>query len=382
VVEPDPAPPQGPPSGGPPINRIAGALAASLVVALLGALIGGGDTNASTTGRAWRAPVGNGWPTQQLASNGVASIDLYWTGAGVLHLQLKNLVRNTAYRMTLFKGPYMAPGTTWSSRGGGCQSSSDGAVVRLPALRTTTKGTIDRSIALSVSDMDAINALPRKIAIAVGFGRLARCGGFQLQQPSGRAGPPAAPTPSAAPSPLESPTCSAWPSEIVDILAVLTTPDGLCLVRYPSAAEAPAFMRGVAGIYFPSPPTVAYVAGATGTEIAVLAHEVCHAHQDRVARDAGQADFEEGWYRTVAGMDYLRSTGWRRVGDRWIERPEAISGSSDPLEDNAVICALWFDPSFGPHYLRRWTPIRFAWAQRWLPLPSFITPWQGTGTGP
>jgi hypothetical protein len=175
------------------------------------------------------------------------------------------------------------------------------------------------------------------------------------------------------------PACTTWPSAISDILAVLSTRDGLCLIRYPSVADAPAFVRSNGAIYFGDPPTVHYVPGvAVGSETAVLAHEVCHAHQDRVAHDDGQAELGEGWYRTAAGADWLRTTGWHRDGDRWVEKPEPYaSGWPDPAEDNAAICALWFDPAFGPHYLRRWAPIRFAWAQRWLPLPSFIEPWQG-----
>jgi hypothetical protein len=127
-------------------------------------------------------------------------------------------------------------------------------------------------------------------------------------------------------------------------------------------------------MYFAGSPTIYYIAQAPGIETAVLAHEVCHAHQDRVARDDGWTDFEEGWYRTAAGIDYVRSTGWRLDGSRWIEQPEAISTSTSPLEDNADVCAYWFDPAFGPTYLERWAPIRLAWAQRWLPRPSSIAP--------
>jgi hypothetical protein len=233
--------------------------------------------------------------------------------------------------------------------------------------------------------MAAINALPRKIAITVGSGRLARCGGFFFEgRPRQSPSPTASPSPTVPPGSPPVPACSTWPSAIYDILAGLSTPDGLCFVRYASPAEAPAFVRSVGAIYFGDPPTVYYVAGvAVGSETAVQIHEVCHAHQDRVARDAGQTALGEGWYRTAAGTDYLRSTGWHREGDRWVEQPEPISsGWPNPAEDNAGICAQWFDPAFGPRYLRRWAPIRFAWAQRWLPLPSFIEPWQGDAQAP
>ena len=370
-------------TGGQSINRIAGAVAASLLVALLGALVDARGTNALPTGRIWRAPVGNGWPTQNAGSNGLASIDLFWTGGGALTLELENLVRNTVYSVTLFKGPIIAPGSSWSSRGDTCRNLSDGPVVRLPAMRTSEAGTIAKSITLSVSQMARIRAIPRKIAITVGSGRLARCGGFQLMEQTGRStDPPPSASPTVDPGPLLPPTCSVWPSEIADILAVLTTPDGLCLVRYPGAAEAPAYMRGFDGMYFPGLRTIVYVAGVEDRETAVLAHEVCHAHQDRVTRDEVGMELVEGWDRTAMGQDYLQATGWRRQGDRWVvqpesspKRPDGISSSTDPLEDNAGTCALWFDPAFGPRFLRRWAPIRFAWAQRWLPLPSFIQPW-------
>lgn len=115
-----------------------------------------------------------------------------------------------------------------------------------------------------------------------------------------------------------------------------------------------------------------------------LAHEVCHAHQGRVTHDEGLTDFLEDWYRSAPGRDYLQTTGWQLLEGRWVEgseailkRPEAVSDASSPLEDNAGTCAIWFDQALGPRFLRRWAPTRFAWAQRWLPLPPFVIPWQG-----
>jgi len=356
-----------------------GAIAASLLVAVIGASLGVGAAHGAASGRSWQALIGNGWPTQQSGSNGLASIDLYVTGVGALHLKLRNLVRNTTYRLTLFKGPFLPPNTSWSGRAGGCDSVTDGTVIRLPARRTTTAGAIEGSIALSASQMTAINSLSRRIGLMVGSGRLERCGGFQLRPAMTTSPPPAAsPNPTSSSGPSPSPQCSPWPPAIADILAVLTTPDGLCLRLYTTGAEAPPFLVEAFGIYFPDPPTIHHVIGTGVTETASLAHEVCHAHQDRVARDVGESDYTEGWYRTAPGADFVETTGWRLQGERWVEqRPEAISGNSSPLEDNAEICALWFDPSFGPRYLRRWVPVRFAWAQRWLPLPSFVVPWQG-----
>jgi len=371
--------------GGRSINRIAGAASASLIVVMLVAVVGVGPTDASSTGRKWRAPVGNGWPTQNAGANGVAALELYWTGRGVLTLDLKNLVRNTVYGVTLFKGPFIAPGSSWSSRGPICADLSDGPVVRLPAIRTTAAGTIVKSIPLSAAQMTAINAIPRKIAITVGAGRLARCGGFELlQPPRPTTTPPPSPSSTVEPGPMRPAACLAWPPAISDMLAVLTTVDGLCLVSYPSAADAPSFMRGLDGEYYAGLRTIFYVAGEAGRETAVLAHEVCHAHQDRLAHDEIGTELVEGWYRTAEGADYLRVTGWRLQSGRWVLQPaptskrlDGVSSTTSPLEDNAGTCALWFDPALGPRFLRRWAPIRFEWAQRWLPLPSFVVPWQG-----
>ena len=83
------------------------------------------------------------------------------TGAGVLTLELKNLVRSTAYSITLFKGPFIAPGSSWSSRGVICADLSDGLVVRLPAMRSSAAGTIVKSIALSAGQMTRISAIRR-----------------------------------------------------------------------------------------------------------------------------------------------------------------------------------------------------------------------------
>jgi hypothetical protein len=371
--------------GGPNINGVSRIGSIVLGVALLGALGPVGLADAASPVRTWQAPIGNGWPTQQLAANGYASMESFATGMGALRLELKNLVRNTPYSLTLFKGPFIVSRTSWASRGPVCADLSDGVVVQLPSLMSTAEGTIVRTIALSAPRMAAINKLVRRIALTVGSGRLARCGGFELL--SGASNPPApTPSPPENPSVPTTRTCSPWPADIAQILAVLPVTNGLCLVRYASLADAPAFMGAYDGLYFPEPPTILYVTRVAQRETPVLAHEVCHAHQDRVTRDEGLPDFLGGWYRTAQGRDYLAATGWRLMGGVWVEdlqatskRPEAVADGRNPLEDSAGTCAIWFDPALGPRFLRRWAPTRFAWAQRWLPLPSFIEPWQGGG---
>jgi hypothetical protein len=143
-------------------------------------------------------------------------------------------------------------------------------------MRAAAAGTIEGTIALSASQMTAISAIPRKIAITVGSGRYARCAGFELlAKPTPSPTPP--PSPGAGTEPIPPPMCSALPQSIVDIVAVLSIPDGICLLRYPSLAAAPEFMAGLDGLYFARPPTIHYIDGVAAREMPVLAHEVCHA---------------------------------------------------------------------------------------------------------
>jgi len=175
--------------------------------------------------------------------------------------------------------------------------------------------------------------------------------------------------------PSPSGPCDPWPGSVQAILTVLSIPEGLCLRLFSNGAVAPEFVRDAGGIYFPDPPTVFYLLGsAGGNEARVLSHEVCHAHQDRVTRDEGQTPFF-GWYRTAAGADYIDSTGWQDRNGTWVQPHPFGDGYVSPLEENADVCAIWFDPALGPRFLRRQAPSRFAWAQRWLPLPSFIVPY-------
>jgi hypothetical protein len=162
------------------------------------------------------------------------------------------------------------------------------------------------------------------------------------------------------------------------VLSVLTTPPDLCLRIYPDASTAPAYVRATGAFYsqVSSPgqkPTIEYIAGTPGaSEAFVLTHEICHAHQDRVAQDFG-GRFGDGWYASPAAADFVAHTGWTERDGRWIS-PDGTA-YLNPIEDDADTCATWFDPDTGPKFLRRWQPERFAWAQRWLPLPAWLTPW-------
>lgn len=376
-----------------PTRRSVAVLVLALVAVLFGGPTLGPKANASATTRTWLARVGN---LGSLGSNGTATLVPYWTGGGRLELHLRRLAPSVSYPLVLYRGPRVSVGTSWSARGRPCTAISDGPLVSLRAIRSSRDGTVTLVLGLSTAQVARLVRYPRTLAIMVGAGSAARCGGFAPQtaslpapqpvatatpgtsgSPGANASPSASPPPGASPAPVASAACDPWPAAIDEVLAVLSTPADLCLKIFRDASAAPAFLRAVRGLYVPAflpgdRPTVYYPVGATeGTEFFVLAHEVCHAHQDRVAGDAGRSPLE-GWYLTAPGADFIQSTGWLLNGGRWV----AQGAYASPIEDNADACAIWFDQTRGPRFLRRWAPSRFGWAQRWLPLPSWITPWQ------
>ena len=381
-----------------------GAAVLAVVVALLGTIALGSGAAASASTRTWIAAIGN---VGRLGSNGSATLTTYWTGSGRLELRLRSLTPGVAYPVTLYRGPDVTFGTSWSTHGSLCAAVSDGSLLSVRSVRPDRAGIVRTGMSLSPAQVSRLVRYPRNLAIVVGSGAAARCGGFAPQrasspptQPSASASPSASPSPSASASPSDgglatsSPTagtsassgdtapspaaeCAPWPAAIQDVLAVLSTPDGLCLKTY-TAVDAPAFLRAVGAMYLPAylpgtRPTIFYLTGArVGPESFVLTHEVCHAHQDVVAQAAGLTFGD--WYRSVPGADFVTATGWTLTNGRWVARQDGPYGS--PLEDDADTCAVWYDPGWGPHFLRRENAERFTWAQRWLPLPGWITPYR------
>lgn len=149
-----------------------------------------------------------------------------------------------------------------------------------------------------------------------------------------------------------------WPAPIVSMLNRLPVIDGLKFKRAPGSGPS---------YYNSSPPVTVYVSPAPSSgEIGSIAHEVCHAHQDRLARAIGQGIY--GYYDTEEGKSFLELTGWSRVGpEPTCER--GWCGYSNALEDSAQTCATWYDPggSWDSAFLSSFAPKRFQWAQRWLP---------------
>jgi hypothetical protein len=148
-----------------------------------------------------------------------------------------------------------------------------------------------------------------------------------------------------------------WPTPLLFMLNRLPVIDGLKFKRVP----------GGPSYYSSSPPVAVYGSPAPFSgEVGAIAHEVCHAHQDRLARAIGQPI--GGWYDTDEGKSFLELTGWSRSGP---EPPceRGWCGYPNALEDSAQVCATWYDPggSWEPGFLRDFAPKRFQWAQRWLP---------------
>lgn len=149
-----------------------------------------------------------------------------------------------------------------------------------------------------------------------------------------------------------------WPTPLLSMFNRLPVIDGLKFKRAPGSGPS---------YYSSSPPVAVYVSPAPFSgEIGSIAHEVCHAHQDRLARAIGQGIL--GYYDTDEGKSFLELTGWSRSGP---EPPceRGWCGYLNALEDSASVCSTWYDPgrSWDPGFLSGFAPKRFQWAQRWLP---------------
>ncbi len=120
--------------------------------------------SAATVGASWRAKVG---PS---GANGTATIAAYTTGSGSLALKLVKLRAATYLPVTLSKGT--------------C-GSAGAALIRFPAIRTTTSGTATRTSSLTAAQVKLIKAATTstgKIAIRVGSSTTGgvKCGVFTV----------------------------------------------------------------------------------------------------------------------------------------------------------------------------------------------------------
>jgi hypothetical protein len=202
------------------------------------------------------------------------------------------------------------------------------------------------------------------LALAVALVSLA-CGGS--------APTPTNPTPIATPSPTATPVpstrvCEPWPSELAEMMSKLSLPAGLCLTM-PLTAGLPSQYVGLTRtvvINEIAPPP----AGLLGT----IAHELGHAHQNRVILDAGFRDTNnilDAWITTDEGKDWTIAAGWETDGHIWIEHCEGITcGYPAPHEDSAQWTAIWYLPALfnvTPDLIRVRAPNRAKWLTKYLP---------------
>lgn len=179
------------------------------------------------------------------------------------------------------------------------------------------------------------------------------------------------------------PTCESWPVELSSMMARLPLPDGLCLVRRPSAQ--PSNYVAVQRVVYYRSPSPGTDNGGRGGEIGAIAHEICHAHQHRAILDSGRPEPKHDgemvpwWTETPAGRGFVEVTGWRLQNPGgpapsfgWVEQCESWGcGYANPLEDSAETCAFWYnatnDSRRGPQRLSQAAPRRAQWARQWLP---------------
>lgn len=213
------------------------------------------------------------------------------------------------------------------------------------------------------------------------------CGGTSPTAPSPAPAPTATPAPHIPPLPAP-PGCSPWPDALGDMLARLTVPESLCLIRANSGGSSEYRPRTRRVIYnSPSP------CGDCDGELDAIAHEICHAHQHRAILDAGIPDInvpDEGdwmvsrWMTTTEGGEYLQAGGWvfLGLGGACTRTPQEecwnktscemeLCRQANPVEDNAVFCAMWYNPGNSSRWSRPKlisnAPRRSAWAMKWLP---------------
>ncbi len=152
----------------------------------------GADASTRTLSATWRAPVGIS------GANGTVIFTTYTNGTGSVSVSLHRLRRYTYY-------------SDWLGRG--TCSRPVNLLIRLPAFRTTWRGTIARTTNLTAAQVRTVKAAMRygrRIRFRVGRGSLARCGNFsRLYTPAPTT---TAPTPVPVPTPTPVPTPAPTPS--------------------------------------------------------------------------------------------------------------------------------------------------------------------------
>ena len=119
-----------------------------------------------------------------------------------------------------------------------------------------------------------------------------------------------------------------WPVEIKTIMSQMPVVPDLLLIRFDPSVPVNMYQRGVVGMLYLD-------------HLAIMAHEVCHAHQHAHIQPRGYIDWTTFWDGSPEGEAYLtaRQADWGEVGknefDLW-------KWTSSPLEGAAETCASWW----------------------------------------
>lgn len=76
------------------------------------------------------------------------------------------------------------------------------------------------------------------------------------------------------------------------------------------------------------------------------------------------------WVNTPEGAAFVAATGWQFTGGQWIPPAgDPWTGYANPWEDAAEYGANFYDPGqlFTEATVQFFSPVRYAWAQVWLP---------------
>ena len=151
-----------------------------------------------------------------------------------------------------------------------------------------------------------------------------------------------------------------WPPEIKDIMRQMPVVPDLLLVLFKPGIPFNGFGGGVVGVNNRS----------NLSNMRVLAHEVCHAHQQWIFAPQGKnGGIGMRWDSSYEGKAYAvaRQADWDEAGKTAFDLDREISSH---LEGAAETCARWWDVDERPEYTRAWlrvnAPNRARWAGNWL----------------
>lgn len=158
--------------------------------------------------------------------------------------------------------------------------------------------------------------------------------------------------------------CREWPMELSTQLNKLTLPRTLCLLQYESV---PGQCLKAQGCYL-YPQGKVWVRNQVDfftIEVAVTAHENCHAHQGELFFRAGSPS--GGWPMMTEGLEF--KTAFDTFRSQYPDAATKWGTLGTYYEDFAEVCAAWYYGTFrATHGLRvaDYPPL-LQFAQKWLP---------------